>query len=58
MLVHNLPFYFVIFVSRKMLFVEITICRATSYRERKTGKGAAGNNHGTAIKNLACFCVR
>ena len=29
MLVHNLPFYSVVFASPKMLFVEITICRAT-----------------------------
>lgn len=31
MLVHNLLFYSVVFASPKMLFVEITICRATSY---------------------------
>ena len=30
MLVHNLPFYSVVFASPKMLFVEITICRATA----------------------------
>lgn len=29
MLVHNLPFYSVVFASPKMLFVEITICRVT-----------------------------
>lgn len=29
MLVHNLLFYSVVFASPKMLFVEITICRAT-----------------------------
>ena len=33
MLVHNLPFYSVVFASPKMLFVEITICRATLYAE-------------------------
>ena len=32
MLVHNLPFYSVVFASPKMLFVEITICRATALK--------------------------
>ena len=35
MLVHNLPFYSVVFASPKMLFVEITICRATTYNRKK-----------------------
>ena len=35
MLVHNLPFYSVVFASPKMLFVEITICRATVMTEGK-----------------------
>ena len=35
MLVHNLPFYSVVFASPKMLFVEITICRATMDRGSK-----------------------
>jgi hypothetical protein len=38
MLVHNLPFYSVVFASPKMLFVEITICRATVY----TGESLEG----------------
>lgn len=32
MLVHNLLFYSVVFASPKMLFVEITICRATEWQ--------------------------
>ena len=35
MLVHNLPFYSVVFASPKMLFVEITICRATHIRPKE-----------------------
>lgn len=36
MLVHNLPFYSVVFASPKMLFVEITICRATLENKKES----------------------
>ena len=42
MLVHNLPFYSVVFASPKMLFVEITICRATAQDVTDSSKNTGG----------------